>query len=345
MNDLSEGSPPKYSAWWVFGGMLLLGGILGHPFAGSWNDGSRLASIESVAERGTFIIDDSLFVFPNGPKGLPNPYDPKNEILAKRGTLDLMQIEGHFYSDKSPLPTLVLAWVWQGFRQLGAPNPQADPLFFCRVMNFLAGALPLALGAAAVWILSWRLAGQPKQAVWLFIAGVFSGLPVAYSRFANNHIVVWAAVAWLFLMLDGLSRGNRQSFFGKHVFAGVCLGVSYATDSGLGPGLFVATLVWTLQNPKDLVKRWVSLFLGAIPFLFSHHLLGYHIAGTLGPMNANPAFFQWPGCPFTPESLTGGFKHPHLGKFCLYCGDMLFGKKGFVFHTGVGLLGFLMLFR
>ena len=91
MNDCRAGCPPKYSSWLVFLGMLLLGGVLGHPFAGSWNDGSRLASVESVAERETFILDDSLFVFPNGPKlGLPNPYDPQSEILAKRGTLDLM---------------------------------------------------------------------------------------------------------------------------------------------------------------------------------------------------------------------------------------------------------------
>ena len=142
--------------------MLLLGGVLGHPFAGSWNDGSRLASIESVAERETFILDGSMFVFPHGPKlGLPNPYDPQSEILAKRGTLDLMQIEGHFYSDKSPLHTVVLAGIWKIFRLLGAPEPAVDPVFFCRTMNFLAGALPLALGAAALWILSWRLSGQP----------------------------------------------------------------------------------------------------------------------------------------------------------------------------------------
>lgn len=51
------------------------------------------------------------------------------------------------------------------------------------------------------------------------------------------------------------------------------------------------------------------------------------------------------GVSIPPESLTGGFKHPNFGKFCLYTGDMLFGKKGFVFHIGVGLVGLLMLFR
>ena len=29
---------------------------------GSWNDGSRLAAIESLVERGTWQIDDSFFV-------------------------------------------------------------------------------------------------------------------------------------------------------------------------------------------------------------------------------------------------------------------------------------------
>ena len=32
------------------------------PFASAWNDGSRLASVESLVTRGTFCIDESVFL-------------------------------------------------------------------------------------------------------------------------------------------------------------------------------------------------------------------------------------------------------------------------------------------
>ena len=32
------------------------------PYAGSWNDGSRLATVESLVDRHTWAIDDSIFV-------------------------------------------------------------------------------------------------------------------------------------------------------------------------------------------------------------------------------------------------------------------------------------------
>lgn len=336
----------------MFLGTFVVGGLLSHPFAGSWNDGSRLASVESLAERGTWTLDESMFVFPNGPKpGMPNPYDPQSEVLAKRGTLDLMQINGRFYSDKSPLPSLALAGVWRVFRWFGASEAQLDPALFCRTMNLLGGAFPLALGAVAVWILSLRLGGDISQSLWIFLGGVVSGLPLAYSGFVNNHIMVWAECAWLFVFLDGVSRSDSVSSIGQLILAGICLGMAYATDSGIGPALFVAVGVWTIWNPGawwqpgNWFKRGLGLALGGAPFVLAHHVLGFQIAGTWGPINANPAFFQWPGCPFTPESLTGGFKHPHLGKFLLYTGDMLFGKKGFLFHTGVGLLGVLVLLQ
>src|SRR5829696_9086625 len=68
------------------------------PFASSWNDGSRLASVEALVERGTFCIDGTTFLAPNGAPA----YDPANPLL-ERGTLDKLRIDGRWYSDKPPL--------------------------------------------------------------------------------------------------------------------------------------------------------------------------------------------------------------------------------------------------
>src|ERR1700722_1819139 len=85
------------------------------PYAGGWNDGSRLAAVVSLVDRGTFVIDDSIFV--NVPRG-SSPYTPEFEALSQTGTLDRLYIDGHYYSDKSPVPAILLAGVYQAAHSL-----------------------------------------------------------------------------------------------------------------------------------------------------------------------------------------------------------------------------------
>ena len=48
--------------------------VSAHPYAGSWNDGSRLASVESLVDRHTWVIDGSVFVHPSAvARGAPAP--------------------------------------------------------------------------------------------------------------------------------------------------------------------------------------------------------------------------------------------------------------------------------
>jgi hypothetical protein len=87
--------------------------------AGGWNDGSRLATVESLVDRHTFAIDDSIFV------QVPRPADPATALpyprddaaLLQYGTRDKLFIKGHFYSDKSPLAgsqrNFATGWPWQ----------------------------------------------------------------------------------------------------------------------------------------------------------------------------------------------------------------------------------------
>jgi len=348
-SDPSLADSPLRATWWGIcaAGIAcsLLGLALVHPFAGSWNDGSRLACIESLGERDTWILDGSLFVYPNGKTdGSLNPYDPASELLAKRGTLDLMQIKGHFYSDKSPVPSLLLAGIWKAGRFLGFPEAAQNPGFFCWFIGILGGAVPFALGAAALFSLSARLAYSPAGFWWLFVAGVFVCTAPCYTWGINTHIQMWGITAICFAVIDGVSRRDFPSHPVLFWFLGNLLGLSYTVDAGVGPALVLAAGGWGLLNWSRL--GWagaLTCLLGLIPWIGLHHYLGFMIAGTWGPMNANPDFFLWPGSPFNPSNLTGGWKHPGIGKFLLYCGDMLFGKKGILFHQGVGLLGFLAL--
>ena len=100
-----------------------------HPYAGAWNDGSRLATVECLVEDGTPCIDHSIFVDVPHP-GPACPYPSNNTLLLERGTLDKLHIHGHYYSDKSPVPAMMLAGVVEGWISLGGPRRANGPTSF-----------------------------------------------------------------------------------------------------------------------------------------------------------------------------------------------------------------------
>ena len=87
--------------------------LVGAPrHASSWNDGSRLATVECLVDRHTFAIDESVFVAvpPVDDPVRRSPYaayDPDLTRLLQGGTGDKIFVEGHYYSDKSPVPALL----------------------------------------------------------------------------------------------------------------------------------------------------------------------------------------------------------------------------------------------
>src|SRR5262245_39412023 len=97
--------------------IIATGGALlsARPYAGSWNDGSRLATVECLVDFHTLAIDDSIFVRVPKSDATHRPvYLPlSNPEITTSGTLDKLSIDGRFYSDKSPVPALLMAGVYQ----------------------------------------------------------------------------------------------------------------------------------------------------------------------------------------------------------------------------------------
>src|SRR6516225_9004255 len=61
-----------------------------HDFAGSWNDGSRLATVECLVDSGTLVIDRSIFTLPHVPDDPAEklPYPADDVELVTKGTGD-----------------------------------------------------------------------------------------------------------------------------------------------------------------------------------------------------------------------------------------------------------------
>src|SRR5262249_37609508 len=64
-----------------------------------------------------------------------------------------------------------------------------------------------------------------------------------------------------------------------------------------------------------------------------HHAVNYATGGTLAPANAVAVYFDWPGCPFNEDNMTGGWKHASVGHLLLYAGSLLAGKTGLLGHN------------
>ena len=79
--------------WAVLATAVVIALCSAHDYAGGWNDGSRLATAESLVDYHTWSIDDSIFVNPSAvAAGAPAPYAATESATAyqlmRDGTLD-----------------------------------------------------------------------------------------------------------------------------------------------------------------------------------------------------------------------------------------------------------------
>jgi hypothetical protein len=304
------------------------------PYAGAWNDGSRLATVESLVDDHTLAIDRSIFVqVPSDPQ-IAAPYPPDDQLLLEHGTRDKLLIDGRFYSDKSPVPAVLLAGLYQGLQWCTGLRAREHPDQFCYWMNLASAGTAYVL---AVWCV-FHCAGQVHLPLGLRLlvtaSFAFSTVAPAYERHVNNHI---ALLAVSLLLMCGLVRQADESARGKVGWAtllilGMLAGFGYTLDLAAGPVLFLCTLGVVAYRFRR-AQPVLVVMLGALPWLGLHHTLNYLVGGTFRPANAVPEYLQWPGSPFGPDNMTGVWSHESLQHFLVYTVALLFGKRGFIGHN------------
>jgi hypothetical protein len=316
--------------------------------AGSWHDGSRLATVEALVDSHTFAIDDSIFVrVPDYPDGR-GPYPADQPDLRRSGTLDKLRIGGRFYSDK-PVPAILLAGVYQVWEWCGGEPARQRPDLFCRLMALAGAGLPYLIAVWCVFGLG-RPLGLPLE-VRLLLTASFGLATVAlpYARQVNVHMMLLGVGSAAFLGVALLAEAGAAGRTPWLLLAGLgtLAGLGYTLDLGTGPILLAGVFALVAWRHRRLVPLAVFVA-GALPWLVAHHALSYAIGGTiLKPINAVPEYSAWPGCPFTPESLTGSWKHG-VGHLTVYLLALLAGKRGFLGHNlplFLALLGTIPLFR
>src|SRR5262249_3333765 len=248
MND--RDSAPRWIGWAVVAVASLLAALSVRPYAGGWNDSSRLATVEALVDHGTLAIDRSIFVqvpavqHPSDPR----PYPPEETALLQFGTGDKLWIDGHFYSDKSPVPALAMAAMYALWSGVTGETAAASPDDFCYVLGLLSSGLAYVL---AVWcVFQLGAVHHLNGSLRLLVTASFALATMApvYIRQVNNHIVQLAVCAGLMLQM---ARFREEALagrvgWGRFVAIGMLAGAGYTVDLGVGPVLVACTfaLVW-----------------------------------------------------------------------------------------------------
>jgi hypothetical protein len=328
---------------WLIVGIGLLASAIAvasaRPYAGSWNDGSRLATAESLVDRGTLAIDRSIFVdVPRLNPDRPSPYSPHDKLLQQSGTKDKLFIDGRYYSDKSPVPAYYLAGIYRAGRALGMPSAADRPDWFCLLMTLASSGLAYVVAVMCLFSIARRIGLDclwSAGVTFFFMAGTVA-LP--YAQYVNNHILLLAVALVIFQLL--LTSDAVGWTWRRMIALGTCAGIAYTIDLGAGPPLCALVIA--------LSRKRLLLIVAASPWIAFHHIANYQIGGSLAPANANPVFFNWPGSPFGEQNMTGGWNHANPLEAALYALAMLFGKKGFLGHNlilFVPLVGLALLLR
>lgn len=301
-------------------------------YAGCWYDGSRLAMVDSLVDRHTLAIDDSIWVTVPKDTGRPTPYADWDAALMRTGTLDKLYIDGHFYSDKSPVPGLLMAGTYQVLQWTTGLVAEQQADAFSYWMTVLSSGVSFVVAVLCVFALGRKVGLTPNWSAALALSLALATVAPVYSRHVNNHIVLLAAgaaVMWLAECLrQRLAEGEMP--LGLIALLGCVVGLGYSIDLGAGPVLiFCATLLVAFR-----VRRVVPVavfLLAAAPWLLAHHGMNYVIAGTIKPANAVPAYLEYPGSAFNSTNMTGVWNHS-LTHFPRYTLAMMIGQRGFVLH-------------
>ena len=261
------------------------------------NTVSRVLFVKAVVEDGTLIVDKY--------------HDETNDIAF---------INGHYYSEKAPLPAMLVTPIYYLFYKLGFTNIN-DHLVFM-IGNFMVGSLPFALIILITFFSLQKLKPAPEN-VFLSTLPFLGSFVFIYSGTFFAHVLtsVFILAAYIFLK-------KRVNYFASGMLAAMAVLCEYA--------VLAIVMVWAVQivvNTKK-IKPLLQFIAGAFPFALFLMIYNYSITG-------NPFEFlnsHLPGFAATANNL--GFAHlPNLYAVI----QLLFGTYRGIFFFAPMLIFFVII--
>jgi hypothetical protein len=288
-----------------------------YPAAQLDNDMSRFATVESLVDQGTWVIDDSIFLMkPARGKRPPTPI------------VDRVVYEGKSYSTKPPVMSFLMASVYWGLKNTFGlsfkEESQRSILVWLLTFGFVA--IPF-IGIALVYRKAIRWFVQDPL-IWVVgLAILLCGNQLwGFSRTLNNHVPSAFFMFYGMVTALGLVHGKISPQPWRFLTIGLSLGLLPTFDL---PGMFFCVplflyLLWWF--PKQTLT-WFML--GAIPPLLLHFILTWSVTGGLIPIYMKKELYHYKGSYW---DKMGGFD------------ALKEAKQVYFFHLSVGRKGLFSLF-
>ncbi len=298
---------------------FLLFALLTKLGAGSWNDGSRMAQIQSLVEHSSFVIDGSSFA----------------------DTGDKYFFNNHFYSDKPPILALYASPFYLVLRELGLSFESHPKWVYYLVTLWSIGALS-ALGLTVFRKILAELLHVSEE--WADIVTLITGagtLILPYSILFNNHV---PSGVLILLGVYYLLNIRRDGKLGNAVWSGIFLSLAGSID--INCFLFIPFIL--ILFLRKSLKAAIAFSIACIPFIALYLFLNVYTSGSLMPPAMNAPLWNYSGSAFNQESLSGLAQHKTLHDVLLYGFHMLIGRRGLITHTPillVSIIGLLVIYR
>jgi hypothetical protein len=281
---------------------------LTHSAPGSWNDESRIATVQSLVESRSFIIDKSVF----------------------STTGDKVLINGHFYSDKPPLPSVLGAAVYLPLYHLGLTlHRDASVPYY--LVTLLTVKLFWLLGSIAFFRSLGFTGLGARQRFLATVALALGSLYFTWSTTFNSHELAasFLAIGFYFLLKARFSGNIRLNLSVAAFF------LALASTADVPTGIFYALfLLYVLRDahlrPGAGFYLW-PLLVTVVPAL----AMTYSIHHSIMPVQIVKSYFLYPGSPWIGSNELSGMRSNGPLFVLRYGLLVLIGPKGFLLYNPV----------
>lgn len=268
------------------------------------NTVSRLLPVKAFAEKGTWCIDD-----------------------YHEETIDKALINGHYYSEKAPLPAWIVTPVYLVLHKAGLTKGiQHDDLLYL-TGSILIAVIPFIIIVLLIYHSLIRLKWNIYKAMAISLLLSFSTFTWIYAGTAFSHVMagMWMILAYIFI------REKKN-----YIYAGFFAGLSFITEYPTGLMLFIWPVILLYQTKT--IRNPLLFVAGTLPPVIIQFIYNYHFTGNALDMLYNHQAIDF----YNDPNTFIGFALPIPEAMW----KLLFGfYRGWLFHAPVLFLFFAFLFK
>lgn len=288
--------------------LIILAVVTTHAAPGSWNAASRIATVQSLIESHSFVIDKTVFI----------------------GTGDKVFIGGHFYSDKPPIPSVMGAAVYWPLYHAGIRLHLGSSIPYYLV-TLLTVRLFWLLGTVAFFFLLTYTGLDAEKRLLASVALGLGSLYFSWSSTYNSHALAasFLSIGFYFLLRARFEAATNLNLGVAAFF------LSLASTADVPAGIFYALfLLYVLRDPRlrgGIIFYLLPLLATLLPAL----AITYSIHHSIVPVQIVASYFQYPGSPWVGTDQLSGMRSNTAQFAFTYALSALLGPKGFLLYNPI----------